>query len=282
MYTYKYLLKTLIKIMSGVAFNPMRKSPLPPPYIDTVGINPEEYISVEPNDGTLFLVSRECLRVSPFIRRAFEKRVDIFLDDIEILFYNADDDSEEEEEEGENEEQEYGNGGELDSASSPELLAGNSHPNAKMRQRGRSFNDESSKNNGSSRLSRRQSKFTGDDSFGSSPEGRHHSTAENDGLKAGEQAGSGRKKQQTIFPEDPLYAIPKIPKPVEVLTETLQNNKMIVVRFPTLQSATLEVVIAYLYFKFRFDGRQRGQQDQFSVPLPLALDIMKLASLLEC
>lgn len=269
--------------MSGVAFNPMRKTPPPPPYIDTVGINPEEYISVEPSDGTLFLVSRECLRVSPFIRRAFEKKMDIFLDDIEIVFFNADGDSEEEEEEGGNEEEvEDNDGGEMDSTSSPELLTGNSHQKIKTRQGGRSINEESSKNNGSSRASRRQSKFTGDNSFNTSLEGRHPSTAENDVLKTGEQAGSGRKKQQTIFPEDPLYAIPKIPKPVEVLTETLQNNKTVVVRFPTLQSATLEVVIAYLYFKCRFDGRQRGQQDQFSVPLPLALDIMKLASLLEC
>lgn len=269
--------------MSGVAFNPMRKTPPPPPYVDTVSLNPEDYISVEPNDGPLFLVSRDCLRVSPFIRRAFDKRANIFLDDIEIIFYSNDNESDEEDDDDDEEEDNEEEEAEIHAISNnPEAFAENSNQKPKTRRPSHFVNEDSVKHHEGSHFTSQHSGIAGEESIRSAGEDRAPSTVENEVYKAGEQAGSGRKKQETIFPEDPLYAIPKIPRPVEVLTETLQNNKMVVVRFPKLKSVMLEVIIGYLYYKHRYDGRATEPQDPFSVPLPFALDIMKLASLLEC
>lgn len=270
--------------MSGIAFNPMRKTPPPPPYIDTVSFNPEEYISVEPNDGPLFLVSRECLRVSPFIRRAFDKRANIFLEDIEIIFYNRDNDSDEEEDvdEGDEEDTEEDQMEMHSGSNKLEIFTENSVQKAKNRRQSHFLYEDSTKPQESSHFTSQPSGTLGEDSVRMAIEDRLLSTAEVDAYRPGEIAGSGRKKQETIFPEDPLYAIPKVPRPFEVLKEALQNNKMVIIRFPKLKSAMLEVVVAYLYFKYRYDGRATEPRDPFSVPLPFALDIVKLASLLEC
>ncbi|EPY24214.1 transcription elongation factor B, polypeptide 1 [Strigomonas culicis] len=80
------LRKTAYKMTSTVPFNPMRKTPPPPPHIDTVGVNPLDYISVCSKEGHECIVHRNCLRESPLIRRTFEKGVDVSNDFIDILF----------------------------------------------------------------------------------------------------------------------------------------------------------------------------------------------------
>lgn len=240
--------------MSGLPFNPMRKTPPPPPYIDTVGLNPEDYISVEPGDGPLFLVSRDCLRVSPFIRRAFDKRVNISRPEIEILFFSPDEEVDEEELEVHSQQS--------DPLSPIEGL------------------DEQEVDPPQEQEVEEEEVVMAADDVGSA------AAAAEPELEAAEEPkedeGPPKKKQETIFPEDPLYAIPKIPRPVEILTETLRNDDTILIRFPQLKSATLEVVVAYLYYKNRYEGRPNEPRENFSVPLNSALEIMKLAALLEC
>lgn len=223
--------------MSSAPFNPMRKTPPPPPYIDTVELNPEDYVSVCPSDGSLSLVHRECLRMSPFIRRAFEKRVNISLPDVEISFIQGmgdDDDDELEVHSHESLPPTTIENGEKEESAIENMPIVETQPN-----------DE----------------------------------------KKDEEAETGapaKKKQETIFPEDPLYAIPKVPKPVEVYKETLRNDPSVLIQFPNLKSSTLDVVIAYLYYKNRYEGQPQEPREDFSVPAADALTIMKLAALLEC
>lgn len=237
--------------MSGAPFNPMRKTPPPPPYIDTVSIQPESYISVEPCDGPLFLVSHECLCVSPFLRRAFEKRVDIVHSDIEITFSTPHTD----------EEDTVMNSSE---AAAPGNTEGEGEAGPSSEEKGEAVASEEAV---------------------LAP--TEHGAADGADEKASTDKEEGevsvrKKKQETIFPEDPLYAIPKIPRPVEVLKETLQNNKTIRVRFPKLNSAMLEVVIGYMYYKTRYERKPGESREDFNVPIGMALTIIKLAALLEC
>lgn len=230
--------------MSGVPFNPMRKTPPPPPYLDTVGLNPEEYISVEPGDGPLFLVNRECLRMSPFIRRAFEKRVNVSLPEIEITFIAPSEEVEEEE---------------------LEVQSQESEPLSPMDvQEGEEREEEPAATEGE--------------------QGEQGKTEQQEEADEAAATGTGekKKKQETIFPEDPLYAIPKIQRPPEVYTETLLNDKTVLIRFPQHKSAVLEIVISYLYYKHRYEGRPHEPRDGFSVPSAFSLEIMKLAAVLEC
>lgn len=247
--------------MSGVPFNPMRKTPPPPPYIDTVGLNPEDYISVEPGDGPLFLVSRDCLRVSPFIRRAFDKRVNITLPEIEILFFSPDEEMDEEE---------------------LEVRSQQSDPLSPIDGLDMEQGDPSQEQAEAAEAEAEAAAI----SVAAGVEGAAAPLAQEPEPAAAEEQkeedGPPKKKQETIFPEDPLYAIPKIPRPVEILTETLRNDDTILIRFPQLKSATLEVVVAYLYYKNRYEGRPNEPRENFSVPLNSALEIMKLAALLEC
>lgn len=74
--------------MSGLAFDAMRTAPPPPPYCDTIGINPLDYISVRSRDGQIFVVRRACLCTSPLIRRAFARRKSVHLDNIDISFHS--------------------------------------------------------------------------------------------------------------------------------------------------------------------------------------------------
>lgn len=219
----------------------MRKTPPPPPYLDTVGLNPEEYISVEPGDGPLFLVSRDCLRVSPFIRRAFEKRVDVVLPDIEITFVTPQEEVEEEELE-------------VQSQQSDPLSPIDEPENVERQET--------------------------EEAMGGTDQAKQEEEPEKPVDEV--NAGPPKKKQETIFPEDPLYAIAKVIYPPEVLIENLQNDKTILVRFPRLKSPVLEIIIGYLYYKNRYEGKPHEPREDFTVPLQHTLEIMKLAAVLEC
>eukprot|EP00796_Vickermania_ingenoplastis_P008642 gene8642-6071_t len=231
--------------MSGAPFNPMRKTPPPPAYIDAVGLEPEAYISVEPADGMLFLVHRECLRVSPFIRRAFEKRVNVSNADIEIRFFAPKEEADEEELEVQSQQS--------DPLSPVEEAEPEPEPEPEPEGEGEG-------------------------------EGPPDEEGEAEEEKKEELGLDGQPKveQETIFPLDPLYAIPKPVYPPEVYTESLQNDKTVLVRFPKLKSPTLEVLVAYLYYKNRYEGKPLEARQDFTVPLQMALEMMKLAALLEC
>ncbi|KAF8302694.1 hypothetical protein TcYC6_0044790 [Trypanosoma cruzi] len=71
-------------IRSGAAFNPMRRTPPPPPHIDTFQLIPDDYIKMTSADGHNFLVHYNCARASPLIRKCFADRVDLDLPAVSI------------------------------------------------------------------------------------------------------------------------------------------------------------------------------------------------------
>ncbi|CAD2219043.1 transcription elongation factor B, polypeptide 1 [Angomonas deanei] len=78
---------------SGLPFNPMRKTPPPPPHMDTVGVNASEYVSVYSSELYEFIVHLECLRQSPLLRRVLEKGSDIHLTEMTVEFVGSDETS---------------------------------------------------------------------------------------------------------------------------------------------------------------------------------------------
>ncbi|ORC88658.1 transcription elongation factor B, polypeptide 1 [Trypanosoma theileri] len=71
-------------IRSGAAFNPMRRTPPPPPYMDTFNLDPTEYIRVLSAEGHTFVVHRDCACSSPLLRKCLANRLDPALPTVRI------------------------------------------------------------------------------------------------------------------------------------------------------------------------------------------------------
>ncbi|RNF01167.1 transcription elongation factor B, polypeptide 1 [Trypanosoma rangeli] len=69
---------------SGAAFNPMRRTPPPPPYIDTFELNPKDYIGMTSAEGHRFVVHQNCACVSPLIRKCFADHLALVLPQVSI------------------------------------------------------------------------------------------------------------------------------------------------------------------------------------------------------
>ncbi|KEG12490.1 transcription elongation factor B, polypeptide 1 [Trypanosoma grayi] len=77
-------------IRSGMPFNPMRRTPPPPPYIDTFNLVPGDYISMVSAEGHKFLLHRDCACVSPLLRKCFADRIDPALPTLYIDWGDSD------------------------------------------------------------------------------------------------------------------------------------------------------------------------------------------------
>ncbi|CAJ1009895.1 hypothetical protein Q4I28_005209 [Leishmania naiffi] len=72
--------------MSGQAFDAMWTAPPPPSYIDTVYINPQDYVVLATSSGDEAFVHRDCLMESPVLRLAFRKRVFLSTENVVVTF----------------------------------------------------------------------------------------------------------------------------------------------------------------------------------------------------
>ncbi|KAG5500353.1 hypothetical protein JKF63_03445 [Porcisia hertigi] len=76
--------------MSGKPFDAMWTAPPPPSHIDTVYINPQDYVVVSAGSGDEAFVHRDCLMDSPVLRLAFRKRVPLNTEDVVVVFIKRD------------------------------------------------------------------------------------------------------------------------------------------------------------------------------------------------
>lgn len=67
-----------------------------------------------------------------------------------------------------------------------------------------------------------------------------------------------------------------------VIKDVLQNDTTVKVTFPLLKPATVETIIAYLIYKHRYEGYVLSKRPPFDIPVASALEIMKMAAVLEC
>ncbi|KAH9599721.1 hypothetical protein LSM04_002521 [Trypanosoma melophagium] len=71
---------------SGAAFNPMRRTPPPPPHMDTFNLDPAEYIRVLSAEGHTFVVNRDCACASPLLRKSLANHLDPALPTVRIVW----------------------------------------------------------------------------------------------------------------------------------------------------------------------------------------------------
>ncbi|KAG5498176.1 hypothetical protein JIQ42_02980 [Leishmania sp. Namibia] len=76
--------------MSGQHFDAMWTAPPPPSYIDTVCMNPQDYVVVATSSGEEAFVHRDCLMESPVLRLAFRKRVSLSTENLVVEFVKED------------------------------------------------------------------------------------------------------------------------------------------------------------------------------------------------
>lgn len=241
--------------MSGLPFNPMRKSPPPPPHIDTVSFNASEYIIVRSSDGQEFFVHRDCLDESPFLRRTFAMGQDIEEDSIIVSFSASEPGSRD------------------DSASAVTDALFDRRFSADMS----AANDEGPTADEATTGSPTQP--TGD---GNTLRGRH-AGARSASLPF-EAAGiqtEGTAESAADAPAVNLF-LRKSNAPPLVLKETLHVNPIITVRFPATNAANVETVIAYLHYKHRYERKVEEPRPPFELPVGAAIAVMKMAQLLEC
>ncbi|AYU80181.1 hypothetical protein conserved [Leishmania donovani] len=79
--------------MSGQPFDAMWTAPPPPSYIDTVYMNPKDYVVLATSSGEEAFVHRDCLMESPVLRLAFRKRVPLFTENVLVAFFKEDEPS---------------------------------------------------------------------------------------------------------------------------------------------------------------------------------------------
>ncbi|GET89945.1 hypothetical protein, conserved [Leishmania tarentolae] len=72
--------------MSGQPFDAMWTAPPPPSYIDTVYMNPQDYVVLATSSGEEALVHRDCLMESPVLRLALRKRVPLCTENFLVVF----------------------------------------------------------------------------------------------------------------------------------------------------------------------------------------------------
>lgn len=70
--------------------------------------------------------------------------------------------------------------------------------------------------------------------------------------------------------------------PPIVTIEKFMHDASICITFPKMNAATLDTVIAYLYYKQRYEGHVSSPIPEMEVPVGSAIEIMKLAAVLEC
>lgn len=66
-----------------------------------------------------------------------------------------------------------------------------------------------------------------------------------------------------------------------VMDEYQQEGAMTVVRFPYTSAQLLEKTVQYFYFKHRYESDPENRP-QFHVPFEIAVDLIKVATLLQC
>lgn len=64
----------------------------------------------------------------------------------------------------------------------------------------------------------------------------------------------------------------------DIAWDDLRENEL---RFPTTNAKLLEKAAQYFYYKFKYDNDPDGRPE-FSVPPEMALDLIKVATLLQC
>lgn len=226
--------------MSGVPFNPMRKAPPKPPPVDTSDFDPKEYITVESMDGHLFLVHCECLRMSPFLRRALAKRTGVSLEDVVVQF--------------------------MDEASESVPYEGvKGGVSAKNSSNSETFSMQPNPADRNNIVSVFRSCMSNghptDDAYARDSEG-------------------GQRTHASVTEE--VCTNVRLREEVQLPGHELQNDLTVRITFPKLSAATVSVVIAYLYYKQRYEGDMCGSRPAFNVPTASAIEIMKVASTLEC
>ncbi|EAN79709.1 uncharacterized protein TEOVI_000242600 [Trypanosoma equiperdum] len=75
---------------ANVPFNPMRRTPPPPPCIDTFTLVPSDYMSMLSADGHKFVLHRDCACASPLIRKALTNLVDPGVPEMRFDWANGD------------------------------------------------------------------------------------------------------------------------------------------------------------------------------------------------
>ncbi|CBZ28389.1 conserved hypothetical protein [Leishmania mexicana MHOM/GT/2001/U1103] len=79
--------------MSGQSFDAMWTAPPPPSYIDTVYMNPQDYVVLATSSGEEAFVHQDCLMESPVLRLAFRKRVPLCTETVLVVFVEEDEPS---------------------------------------------------------------------------------------------------------------------------------------------------------------------------------------------
>lgn len=218
-------------------------------------------------DGQEFFVHRECLRESPFLRRAFAKAQSIVEEDLIVTFSQgsltdegdsdlADDPAEDgdygfRDKENSEESRDVTFVGQLDASTAPADLS--SEPGK--------AEVHSPSSLPAAAVDRAASAGTASTGFGAGT------------------AASREAAEETPFSS---IAPRKTSAPPLVLTETLQLDPSITIGFPNTNGATLDTIIAYLYYKHRYERKPLELRLPFTVPSASAIAVMKIAHLLEC
>lgn len=271
--------------MSKPPFDPMRTVAPPPPPIDTVGVDARDYITVVAAGGDhTFVAHRDCLCMAQLIRRAFAKRADVQLDDVVISFTSGvsvpggGDDAEDNDDVNTK----------ADVPSSPVLTEHEADSEAQHSDaEGNEVEESADKAGGTaspveeaSAAPSHKSSIT--DSTARSGRGAGVTFVENAPVADDIETRSTRSDCTASSPE--RGRAPGQLKEVYRAEDKLRNNRSVTISFPRSSHEIVDTVLAYLYYKHRYNGGSaaRGRPQPVRVLPHLAVAVMKLANILEC
>lgn len=107
-------------------------------------------------------------------------------------------------------------------------------------------------------------------------------------VEASSQSGSTQVAEEcqtpskTTEPAEPAV-LPKEEEEYPVtLVESLNTDLTVHLFFPHLNALAVETIIAYLYYKHRYNGKPQEARPNFDIPLSCTVDVLRVAQLLEC